>query len=59
MVHWDGLPGIDRNTAVLQEWLSQSDQCVCGRESPAIIGDHLRLCAGEGCLEGVVSGCDE
>ena len=56
---WDGLPTIDRNTAALQWWLGVSDLCVCGLDSPVLVGGHLRLRAGEGCVERIVSDFNE
>jgi len=50
------LPAVDWNMTALQWWLSQSDWCICGLDSPAIVGSHLRLRAGEGCLERIVAG---
>jgi len=53
------LPAIDRNSAALQWWLSLAGRCICGLDSPTVVGDHLRLPAGEDCLERIVSSFDE
>jgi len=59
VVGWDDLPAIDRNTAALQWWLSQSDRCVSGLDFPAVVNNQLRLGAGEGCVSCIVSDFDE
>jgi len=51
---WDDLPVIDRNTAALQWWASQPGLCVCDWNSPDV-GNHLRLRAGQSCLEHIVT----
>jgi len=52
---WDDLPAIDRNTAALQWWTSKPDLCVCDWNSLLVVGNHLRLRAGERCLEHILS----
>jgi len=56
VVHnWEDLPMIDRNTPALQWWTSQPGLCVCNWNSPEVGGNHLRLRAGQSCLEHIVA----
>ena len=45
---------IDRNTAALQWWTNEPGLCVCDWSSPDVVGSHLRLHAGQQCLERIV-----
>jgi len=55
VARWDDSPVIDRNTAVLQWWLSQPGLCVCDWTSPDVVGNHLRRRGGQSYLESIVA----
>jgi len=60
IVHnWDDLHMIDRNTTALQWWTSQHDLCVCNWSSPDVVVKHLRLRAGQPCLERITAMFEE
>jgi len=57
--NWDELPVIDRNTTALQWWADEPGLCVCDWNSPDVVGGHLRLRAGQPCLERIVAMFEE
>jgi len=56
---WDDQPAIDQDKAALQWSTSRQNVCVCGWNSPLVVGNHLRLPVGEDCFRRIVSMFEE